>query len=177
MDNPYKENQTEVFLSIGGNLGDRISNLTEALRILYEEFPTGFVVSPVYETPAWGFESDQNFLNCCVRFLTEITADELLKTCQYVESALGRSRNNQFGYSSRTMDVDILYFGDRIIAETRLIVPHPKLYDRNFVLYPLCDIAPLFLDPSKNLTIKQLKSACKDKSVISLYTNKLLTFM
>lgn len=176
MKKEYKNQEHKVYIGLGGNQGDRSEKLKEALLLLNSLCSSGFNVSPVYETPPWGFESDQSFLNCCVEFNTLLTPQDLLLACHEIEKELGRERESDGVYASRTMDIDILYYDRLVITNEELTIPHPRIYDRNFVLYPLSDIAPTFEDPIKRKTILELKKECNDRSGILLYTNKLLTF-
>ncbi len=173
----YEEDAVQVYLSLGSNLGDREEELKNALAILYGTF--GFIEqSGIYETAPWGFTSKDSFLNMCVGFSTIQSADSVLRNCQDIEMQRGRSRSNRKeGYSSRNIDLDILYYGDNQILTNDLIVPHPRIYERNFVLVPLLDIASDFTDPQRGKSISELKEDCVDESPIHLYKKKLLTFL
>lgn len=175
MKKEYKNQERKVYLGLGGNEGDRIEYLKRSVQLVRSIASSEFELSPVYETPPWGFESDQSFLNCCVGFNTLRSPYELIADCHEIERELGRERKCDGTYASRTMDIDVLYYDDFILKDEDLIIPHPRIYDRNFVLYPLSDIAPTFVDPKKLKTILELKEECNDQSGILLYTNKLLT--
>ncbi len=173
----YEEDVVQVYLSLGSNLGDREGELKSALTILTEKY--SFIdQSGVYQTAPWGFVSKDNFLNMCVGFRTIQSADSVLRSCQDIEMQLGRSRSKKGeGYSSRNIDLDILYYGDSQIMTNDLIVPHPRIYERNFVLLPLLDIASDFIDPKRGKSILELKEDCVDDSPIHLYKKKLLRFL
>lgn len=173
----YKEKKHQVYLSIGSNIGDRVSELNRAIESLGKIFGS-VQQSCVYETPPLGFESELHFLNMCVGFKTEWSAVNVLRACQEIELSQGRVRpQHQKGYVSRTLDIDIIYYGRSIIQSDELQVPHPGTYERMFVLEPLSDIAENWIDPREKKTISELKEECNDESVILLYTKKLLTFL
>lgn len=128
-----------AYLSIGTNMGDRLSNLQNAvdsLRLL----PTTSVteVSPVYETDPWGFEEQADFLNIAVELETDLTPESLLGALLGIEAALGRVRLIKNG--PRIIDLDLLLFGDEKINNKVLILPHPRMFEREFVLKPLQDL-------------------------------------
>jgi 2-amino-4-hydroxy-6-hydroxymethyldihydropteridine diphosphokinase len=126
-----------AYLGLGSNLGDRWRHLREAV----ESLPDVVTVSPVYETDPVGGPPDQEpYLNCVVELETERSARELLGICHRLEAAAGRVRTERWG--PRTLDVDILLIGDQTIDEPDLQVPHPRMWERSFVLAPLADIAP-----------------------------------
>lgn len=132
---------TKVYLSLGSNIGKRKFYLEEAIRLL-NGLPNVNVtkVSPYYETPAWGNTDQNDFLNLCCELETNLQAQDLLNHCQSIEKKLGRVRHEHWG--PRTIDIDILLFGDALINEDNLKVPHPYMLERAFVMVPLLDIAP-----------------------------------
>lgn len=126
-----------AFLGLGSNLGDRWAHLRRAVAGL----PDVVAVSPVYETdPVGGPEGQGPYLNCVVELDTELSPRALLETGQRLESEAGRVRAERWG--PRTLDVDVLLVDDLTVAEPDLIVPHPRLWERDFVLVPLADLAP-----------------------------------
>ena len=126
-----------VFLGLGSNLGDRERTLREALASL----PGVVAVSPVYETdPMGGPQGQPPYLNLVVELDTDLGPRQLLGVCHRLESAAGRVRQTRWG--PRTLDVDILLMGDLEVDQPDLTVPHPRMYERAFVLAPLADIAP-----------------------------------
>jgi len=131
---------TEAFLGLGSNMGDRLGHLQLAvgrLRLLDPRLE----VSPVYETaPLGGPEGQERFLNCVVRLETDLGAHELLELAHEIEESAGRVRTVSNG--PRTLDVDLLLFADEQIREPDLVVPHPRMYERGFVLAPLEDLDP-----------------------------------
>lgn len=135
--------QTTVFLSLGSNIGDRLSYLKRAVDMLQEHLEV-VKVSSIYETAPWGKTDQEGFLNLVVQARTELSPFELLSVVQHVENALDRVREERWG--PRTMDVDILFYGQQAIQEPRLglNIPHARLWERAFVLVPLLEIAPQF---------------------------------
>ena len=149
-----------VTLIFGGNQGDRKALLDEAIK---EMSTIGKIEirSSLYETAPWGFESENPFYNQIVVYNTELTPEEVLDKCQATEKQLGRVRTGT-QFTSRTMDIDILFCDSQIINTPRLTVPHPRLAQRNFVLAPLNEIMPAFIHPVIHKTIATLLSECTD---------------
>src|SRR5574344_853529 len=135
-----------VYLSLGTNLGERELNLKSAIK---EIGALGSIIqiSAVYETEPWGFSSENKFLNMVVEIQTNIPACQLIKECLNIEAILGRTRGSALGYESRIIDIDILFFGNEVVNQDGLIIPHPHIQDRRFILEPLCEFAPNFLHP------------------------------
>lgn len=134
------KNNHQLFLSLGSNLGNRFENLQTALDFLFKKVGSILKISSVYETPAMGFEGEP-FLNCAVLMETEFEAEEVLESILEIEIKMGRERKPEFGYSSRPIDIDILFFDDLVLNTPRLKIPHVQLQHRKFVLVPLADIA------------------------------------
>ena len=135
-----------VFLGIGTNLGNRESNLEEAVARIREYIGPVLDSSSIYETEPWGFHAKDEFLNKVVKVNTELTPSGLLGRILMIESLLGRVRG-QVRYSSRLIDIDILLYEDLIVEEESLKIPHPLLQQRKFVLVPLCEIASEIIHP------------------------------
>lgn len=128
---------TRAFLGLGSNLGDRRAHLGNAVAAL----PDVVAVSPVYETaPVGGPEGQGAFLNCVVELDTDRSPRELLELCRSLEAVAERVRLERWG--PRTLDVDVLLVGDAVVEESDLVVPHPRMWERSFVLVPLHDLAP-----------------------------------
>ncbi|HEY5649285.1 MAG TPA: 2-amino-4-hydroxy-6-hydroxymethyldihydropteridine diphosphokinase [Nitrospiria bacterium] len=136
----------DCYIGVGSNMGNRRGFCEEAVRKL-GEFPGSDVetVSSVYETAPMERSDQDWFINCVVKLRTTLSPQELLKACQGVEQFLGRKRTLRFG--PRTIDLDVLFYGDRVIHEASLTIPHPRLHERRFVLEPLAEIAPDFKHP------------------------------
>ena len=131
----------DATLALGTNLGDRVGNIEEAIRRLTADGSVRLVKrSGLYRSAPWGVTDQDWFVNACISIDTDLSPRELLERCQAVENGMGRVRTRHWG--PRIIDVDILTFGDFKISEPDLVVPHPLIGERAFVLVPLKDIAP-----------------------------------
>ena len=129
----------KAYLGLGTHVGDREEYLKKACKLINDNTKINIInASKVYETKAWGYTDQDDFLNMCLEIQTILTPKELLKVCQEVEQALIRVRTIRWG--PRTIDVDILFYNDEIINEENLTVPHPRIKERAFVLIPLLDL-------------------------------------
>ena len=155
----------EVYLLIGGNMGDRMMYLTKAKKEIEKQCGQIVQQSSVYETAAWGMEEQAAFLNQVLEIETQLSPQQLLKAILTIEETLGRKRNIKYG--PRLIDIDILLFGDAIIDVHGLKVPHPQMQHRRFVLEPLNEIAPEKIHPVLQKTIAQLLSACTDPLTVN----------
>lgn len=157
-----------VFLGLGGN-HDNSKELCEmALRKIARIAKKIVKTSSLYRTPPWGFEADNDFINLVVRIEYNGNPIQLLDEINSIEHELGRVRIGG-GYSSRPIDIDILYFGNQHINTDRLQIPHPRMYDRKFVMFPLNEIAPFWVDPIKKINVYHLVNRCTDESNIDIY--------
>lgn len=154
-----------VFLGIGGNIGNKQQNFKKVLILVEKELGKILQASSIYETPPWGFHSDDVFWNQVLVIETILEAEELLWRINKIEEEFERKRGAE-RYSSRQMDVDILYFDDKFIETKNLIIPHPRIYERKFVLVPLCEIAPNFKHPLRRLTSIEMLENSRDDSII-----------
>ncbi len=138
--------QNQAILSIGSNQGNRLENIQKCIQLIQLEMGTVFSVSKLYESPSWGFESD-SFYNCAIAIHTHISAQKLLTGLLKIEKKLGRIRSSQEGYQPRIIDVDIVSFENDIINTATLVVPHPQMQKRLFVLIPMKDLQLEFIHP------------------------------
>ncbi|NQK92818.1 2-amino-4-hydroxy-6-hydroxymethyldihydropteridine diphosphokinase [Streptococcus suis] len=145
----------QAYLSIGSNMGDRLAYLQAALEQLdnHPDCQLG-LVSPIYETPAWGKTDQADFLNLACSVYTNLSAEDFLCLCQEIELALDRVRIEKWG--QRTIDLDIVFWNKEMIQEENLIVPHPYAHVRGFVLKPLSDIAIDYRHPGLDKTVGEL---------------------
>lgn len=155
-----------IYLGIGTNLGDKISNIYFALENIRTQIGVISAVSSVYESKAWGFESENCFYNLAIEVVTELSPKDLLSKCKQIELDAGRKIKVENSYSDRILDIDILYFNNLEIEQENLIIPHPLISERNFVLAPLAEIAKNLFDTKKNVTIQELFLNCHDKTIV-----------
>ncbi|MBE9474408.1 MAG: 2-amino-4-hydroxy-6-hydroxymethyldihydropteridine diphosphokinase [Chloroflexi bacterium] len=144
-----------VFIALGANLGDRAANLQAAIEALEPEVHT-LKCSPVYETPPWGYSDQPQFLNQVVEAETDLSPIALLEHMVKIEVQLGRQETFRFG--PRLIDLDIIYYDDEVIDSPPLIIPHPRMAERGFVLMPLADLAPDFRHPILGDSVSDLLS-------------------
>lgn len=145
-----------AFIALGANLGDREGNLQQAIQALRET--RGIEVSGVsqfVENPAVGMpEGSPDFLNAAVKVQTTLSAHALLKRLHEIEDTLGRERNEK--WLSRPIDLDLLLYGNKVLSSDSLVVPHPLMHERRFVLEPLAEIAPEMVHPTLQMTVQGL---------------------
>jgi 2-amino-4-hydroxy-6-hydroxymethyldihydropteridine diphosphokinase len=135
--------QTTAYLSLGSNLGDREANLAAALSAIDSIATTGVSRrSKVYESKPWGKTDQPDFLNMVIEITTRLEPHQLLRHLKHIEQELGRDAENQERWGPRPIDIDILLFGDRTLRTASLQVPHPRMWERHFVLRPLADLVP-----------------------------------
>ena len=142
-----------VYLALGSNLGNRAANLKEAIASLPPQMEVK-AKSNVYETPPWGFADQEMFLNQVLRVETYLKPEPLLKHLKRLEIALGRKAS--FKNGPRMIDMDILFYDDLVVKSSALMIPHPHVHERGFVLVPMMDIAPDFVHPVKKKSIREL---------------------
>lgn len=155
-----------VYILLGGNLLDVKRTFKMAIDEISEKAGQVSRKSSLYKSTAWGFESENDFLNQVIEIKTELTAIELLRLLLEIEQHLGRTRNPEAsGFSSRIIDIDILYFNNNVIKLPHLTIPHYAIQDRLFTLFPLCDLIPDFSHPVLKKTNTQLLKSCGDKNI------------
>ena len=158
------KSQHQIVLSIGSNQGNRLENIESCINLIHQEIGTVIQVSKLYETPAWGFESDA-FYNCALLLHSYSSAQKILNQVLKVEKQLGRIRSDQQGYQSRIIDVDLIIFDDQIIDSERLNIPHPLMQNRKFVLLPMQDLKLNWKHPVFQKTVSELIAITPDDSV------------
>lgn len=159
----------KAFLCLGGNIGNRLGYIHEAIDAISKKIGCVCNQSTIYETEAWGTENQQSYLNVCIEIDTSLSAKELIVKLLKIEQELGRVRIENHQYHARTIDIDILFFNDEIIHNENLIIPHPRLHLRKFVLTPLKDIAGLLLHPILKKTITNLLTECPDSLEVKAF--------
>ena len=159
-----------VYLLIGGNIGDRLANLENARKSIEKKCGDIQQMSSIYETEAWGLRDQPAFYNQALCIDTPLSPAALLATLLDIEKSMGRQRLIPLG--PRTIDLDIIYYNQTIIQEPGLIIPHPRLTERNFVLAPLVEIAADFEHPILKKTNEILLKLSTDKSVVYKKTEK-----
>ncbi len=146
-----------VYLALGSNLGNRLSNLKEAIAALPPQMEVK-AKSAVYETPPWGYEDQPKFLNQVIKATTYLDPEPLLKHLKRLEVTLGRKETFQNG--PRLIDMDILFYDDLILNTRSLVIPHPHLQERGFVLLPLMDIDPDLTHPISKKSVREMVTDC-----------------
>lgn len=156
-----------VYMGLGSNLGNKKNNLLNAIDALSKICGEIKDVSSIYETDAWGFNSEEKFLNMVISVETDIQPLELIAKCQNIELAIGRTVKMGKGYESRVIDIDILLFGDLELITDNLTIPHPHIEKRNFVLQPLIEIYNGSEDKLKKykLSLSNLKDEKIEKKI------------
>ena len=158
---------TKVYLSLGSNMGDRQGYLQRAVEALKQLTDTEVeAVSSYYETAAWGLTDQADFLNLALALETQLPAESLLSACQAIEKDLDRVRHEHWG--PRTVDIDILLYGQEIWETEHLIVPHPFMTQRAFVLVPLLEIAKDLVEPQTGQAYKKYLSQIDTSDVRKL---------
>ena len=153
---------------LGGNIGNRVDYLCRSVDLLRRETGKVLGMSAIYESEPWGFEHSDWFLNRAVVLKTNLSPHELLKSIQRIEQAMGRIRLGNT-YQARTMDIDILFYGDLVIETPELSIPHPRIAGRMFVLKPMAELAPDLMHPVLHRTMRDLAEHCPDKSKVRKY--------
>ncbi|WPR72772.1 2-amino-4-hydroxy-6-hydroxymethyldihydropteridine diphosphokinase [Flavobacterium sp. NG2] len=155
--------QYQVILSLGTNQGDKLENILHCIQLITERIGVVIQVSKLYQTPSWGFESDP-FYNCALSVLTTHEPTHVLELALMIEQEMGRIRKEQLGYQARSIDIDLIFFEDKILDTDTLQIPHPLLQERKFVLMPLLDLDIPWRHPILNQTMADLLENCSDDS-------------
>lgn len=153
-------NHEKIYLHTGSNLGQKEQNLANARQLIYENIGLITAESELYETEAWGFSDQPSFVNQALEVTTTLSPEQLLHKILSIELKMGRVRNQK--WEPRLIDIDIIFYGDHIIKTENLIIPHPHMHERNFVLVPLMEIAKDVIHPELKLSLKELYKNSKD---------------
>jgi len=149
-----------IFLLLGSNQGDSFFVLQQAAREISQKIGTVVNSSANYKTKAWGIENQPDFLNQVLEVESDLSPEEILAKILLIEKSLGRIR--EIRWSSRIIDIDLLYYGTEVISQPDLTVPHPEIQNRNFTLIPMCEIAPNFIHPILGKTQRELLDITSD---------------
>jgi 2-amino-4-hydroxy-6-hydroxymethyldihydropteridine diphosphokinase len=143
------------YLLTGGNVGNRLHYLQKAYELIESKVDAIVKKSSIYQTAPWGFTQQQPFLNQVLCITTTLEPAALLNQLLSIELQLGRQRMEKMG--PRVIDIDILFYGNKVVSTPDLVIPHPRITERRFVLTPLNEIAPDFIHPVFNKTIREFK--------------------
>jgi 2-amino-4-hydroxy-6-hydroxymethyldihydropteridine diphosphokinase len=154
-----------IFLLLGTNLGDRSQHLAAARALIEAKAGKIMKASAVYVTAAWGKTDQPDFYNQVIEIESILSPDDLLQTTKNIEEAMGRVRTEAWG--ARTMDIDILLYGDVIVEREQLTIPHPRMNNRKFTLIPLAEIAADVIHPVEQKSIRELLTLCNDTLDVS----------
>ncbi len=157
-------NQSQVILSLGSNLGNRLENIQLAVDAIHRTIATVVNISALYETPSWGFQGE-SFFNCALVLQTTKKAEQILDEVLQLETRLGRTRNNEDGYESRIIDIDVIAYNEDIINTAKLKIPHPHMQNRKFVLLPMRDLNLDWRHPILQKYLPELVQLAEDKSL------------
>lgn len=161
-----------IYVSVGSNLGDRLNFLQQGLDAVMLHIGEVLKVSSIVETPALGFEGN-SFLNACFLVETQLLPQQVMQNLLEIEKKHGRIRSSVKGYKNRTLDLDLLFYDDEIVQTEKLILPHPELQNRQFVLQPLVEITPSKIHPVLQKTVAVLLKSCDDNTPITIHKNRL----
>ena len=156
-----------VVLHIGSNVNDRLSALELARIQISRRIGVIHSYSKIYETKPWGYTEQNDFLNQAIIVETALSAEAILQDIQIIESKMGRMKVQKWG--PRVIDIDIIFYNDKIIEKDHLKIPHPEITNRNFVLVPLLDICPRYVHPIHKKTVRELSEECADKNEVKIF--------
>lgn len=158
-----------AYILIGGNMGNVLNSFAQ-FKLKLQQYSTHIISeSLVYKTEAWGITDQPDYLNQAIKVKTELKAEMLMNVLLLIEKQLGRKRTTK--NAARTIDADILFYGMQIIQQPDLVIPHPRIQVRRFVLTPMAEIAPRLVHPVLKKTIKSLLTACDDSLGVNVYKN------
>lgn len=158
----------DIYLCIGGNLGDRDANMEEVMTFIEFNFGDIVAISPIVESEGWQMTNVPPFLNQIVHIRSELTNAQLVEEIHDLDDFYGREKASG-QYLSRAMDLDVLFIGNEIIEEEDLVVPHPRIQERRFVLDPFVRLYPDFIHPVLGKSMSTLLAECPDTNPVELY--------
>jgi len=158
----------DVYLILGSNLGDRIKNLQKATDHVSRDIGEINDRSSIYETEPWGFNHESNFINQILRINTSLKPEEVLGVIVRIEKLCGRRIKNK-KYAAREIDIDILFYNNIVYKSDKLLIPHPDIQERMFVLVPMAELQPDFIHPVLQKPISYLKKICNDRRWVREY--------
>lgn len=163
-----------AYLCLGSNIGDKVAYLQQAVKMLTETQEVTVVRSSAfYETEPWGQKDLEWFVNTVIEVKTKLPPRELLNLCKKIEKQMGREDNPKTGYSNRNIDIDILFYGDLIVNEKDLIIPHEHLHERAFALVPLLELIPDYEHPKYGKSLLQLHEELETFDDVFLYGTRI----
>lgn len=158
----------KIYCSLGSNIGDRQNHLKRGIECLQQEKIMVVAQSSIYETSPWGVESQDMYLNQVIELESEISPGELIEILQNCERKIGR--NSEQGHlQARVLDIDIVFYGDQIIKNNKIEIPHPRMHLRMFVLVPLLELDEDFVNPISGKAVWELYNECRDDSEVVLF--------
>lgn len=159
-----------AYVLLGTNLGDKLAYLKRATELIEQRCGSIERYSSIYETSAWGIETQPSFLNQAVLVRTELSPIQLLQALLGIETDMGRHRTTK--WAPRTIDLDIAFYDALVLDSKSLVVPHPRIHERNFALAPLCEIAPDLLHPVLKRTISELLEDSSDAGEVTILAER-----
>ncbi len=158
-----------VYLSIGSNLGDRQSSIVAAADALHDEGHLVVRAASIWESAPWGRVNQPSFLNTVIEVETTLDPLSLVTCCQRIEARLGRpnERAPQDHWGPRTLDIDVLLYGERVIDDPRCLVPHPRMHMRAFVMLPLCELVPEYVHPVLGTRLHEIRDSLPTEETVS----------
>ena len=153
-----------IFLLLGSNRGDKRAKIEGGLKSIETRIGNINKRSGIYKTKAWGYKNQDSFLNLVIEITSVKSPKDILDEITEIEKSAGEKK--RFKWGPRFLDIDILFYGDEIIEDANLIIPHPEIQNRNFTLKPLLEIAPELKHPILSLTITELYEVCKDRGSV-----------
>lgn len=162
-----------VALGLGSNLGRRFSNIGNAVRLISQSPNFNLLGSSLlYETEPWGFARQNDFLNCALAGFYRTDHKTLIREIKNIEKKMGRKKTKK--WHPRLIDIDILFFGEKKIKQKGLVIPHPEIQNRNFVLKPLAELMPAFIHPVLRRSMADLNASSGDSCRVSLYRESII---